>query len=63
MNRVIRFIFLLILFAGAIYLFADQKRKLGVSDYKAKSVKPKGYSLEDLQKKRDHMIKDIQDGI
>jgi len=63
MNRVIRFIFLLILFAGAIYLFADQKRKLGMPEYRSKTVKPKGYSLEDLQKKRDSMIKDIQDGI
>lgn len=63
MNRVIRYIFLLILFAGSIYLFTDQKRKLGMPEYKSRTVKPKGYSLEELQKKRDNMIKDIQDGI
>ncbi len=63
MKRAIKLIVILGLLAGSIYLFNNQRRKLGTAESQTKKWKPKTYSLEELEQKREHIIKNIQDGI
>jgi hypothetical protein len=61
MRKVARYILLITLFAASLYLFNDQRKKLSAEGPKHKHIKPRSYSIDELENKRDHIIKRIQD--
>ena len=61
MRSIIKFIIVVGLLVGAVFLFTNQRKKLGSINPKLEYKKAKGYSIEELQHRREKLIRNIQD--
>ena len=61
MKAVIKIILILGLLLGVLYLFNDQRKKLGATKDKILYNKTKGYSIEELQQRRNRIIRNINE--
>ena len=61
MKTVIKLILILGLLLGVLYLFNDQRRKIGAAKDDTRDKKSRGHSIEELQQKRNRIIRNIND--
>ena len=63
MRTFIRLILLIGLLAGSLYLFNRERVKLRSTEEGVDYKKARTYSLDELQNRRNRIIRNIQDGI
>ncbi len=61
MRNVLKYIVLIAALAGAIYLINDQRKKLAATRNDPDINKPRAYSVDELQFRRDRIIDNINE--
>ena len=61
MRNVLKYIVLLGALAGAIYLISDQRKKLAATRNDPNINKPRTYSIDELQHRRNRIIENMNE--
>ena len=61
MRSVVKFIVILGLLVGALYLFNDQRKKIEATKREFDPKRVRGYSLEELRQRRNRIIHNIDE--